>query len=144
MTTPKLVTANKFTTFNKNTAYVIPVTTKSGKLVIGESPIETSDLANIDLVSLGVSAELEALVRVPAPNGATFALVGIGSQPLSKHDLRNLGAASARKLASFKDVVVGFETLDSEDTAAILEGAALGTYAHNAYKGVTKGAEIKL
>jgi len=144
MTTPKLVTASKFTTFNKNTVYVIPVTTKSGKLVVGQSPIETSELATVDLASLGVSAELESMVRVPAPNGATYALVGIGSQPLSKHDLRNLGAASARKLATFKDVVFGFETLDSEDTAAILEGAALGTYAHNAYKGLSKGTEIKL
>ena len=144
MTSPKLVTANKFTSFNKNTAYVIPVTKKADKLVIGQTGIETSELAKIDLQSVGVSAELESLVRLPAPNGATYALVGIGSKPLSKTDLRNLGAASARKLSSFKDIVIGFETSDSEETAAILEGAALGTYTYNAYKGLTKGIEIKL
>ncbi len=144
MTSPKLVTANKFTSFNKNTAYVIPVTKKADKLVIGQTGIETSELAKVDLQSVGVSAELESLVRLPAPNGGTYALVGIGTQALSKADLRNLGAASARKLSSFKDIVIGFETSDADETASILEGAALGTYAHNAYKGLTKGVEIKL
>ncbi len=144
MTTPKLVTANKFTTFNKNTAYVIPVTKKSDKLVIGANGIETSELTQIDLQSIGASAEFESLVRLPAPNGATYALVGVGTKSLNKDDLRNLGAAVSRKLASFKDVVFGFETSNADETAAILEGAALGTYVHNAYKGLTKGAEIKL
>jgi leucyl aminopeptidase len=144
MSTPKLVTANKFTTFNKNTAYVIPVTKKADKLVIGSTGIETSEITKLELLSVGASAELESLVRIPAPNGATYALVGIGTKPLTKDDLRNLGAAVARKLSGVKDIVVGFETNDADDTAAILEGAALGTYAHNAYKGVTKGTEIKL
>lgn len=144
MTTLKLVSVNKFTSFNKNTAYVIPITKKADKLVIGSSAIETSELAKVDLQSIGASAELESLVRIPAPNGATYALVGIGNKDLTKNDLRNLGAASARKLSSFKDIVIGFETTDVEDASAILEGAALGTYSHNAYKGLTKGAEIKL
>ena len=144
MTTPKMVTSAKFIAFNKNTAYVIPVTKKSEKLVIGESPIETSSLATVDLAATGVSAELESLVRVPAPNGATYALVGIGTKPLTSNDLRNLGAAVARKLSSFKDVVIGFPTASSQDTATIFEGAALGTYVHNKYKGLSKGSELKL
>ena len=144
MTSPKLAISNKFTSFNKNTAYVIPISKKTGKLVIASTPVETSELAKVDFASIGVSAELESLVRIPAPNGATYALVGIGTKPLTKHDLRNLGAAVARKLSSFKDIVIGFETLDSQDTAAILEGTALGTYAHNKYKGLTSGTEIKL
>ena len=144
MSTPKLVTSNKFTSFNKNTAYVIPITKKAGKLAVGNSGVETSELAKVDLQAVGASAELESLVRIPAPNGATYALVGVGSDVLKQDDLRNLGAAVARKLSSFKDIVIGFETSDSADTAAIFEGAALGTYAHNAYKGVTKGTEIKL
>ncbi|MFM2024897.1 MAG: hypothetical protein RLZZ56_910 [Actinomycetota bacterium] len=144
MTSPKMVTSGKFTSFNKNTAYVIPVTKKSDKLVLAESPIETSALSTVDLASVGVSADLESLVRLPAPNGATYALVGIGTKPLTTNDLRNLGAAASRKLAGFKDVVIGFETADSTDTATIFEGAALGTYVHTKYKGLTKGAEIKL
>ena len=144
MTTPKLVTSNKFSSFNKNTAYVIPITKKADKLIVGLTGVETSELAKVDLAAIGASSDLEHLVRIPAPNGATYALVGIGSKPLTKNDLRDLGAAVARKLSSFKDIVVGFETLDSEDSAAILEGAALGTYAHTKYKGLTKPAEIKL
>jgi leucyl aminopeptidase len=144
MTTPKLVTANKFTTFNKNTAYVIPITKKSDKLVIAPSGIETSELSQIDFQSIGASAELETLVRLPAPNGATYALVGVGTKSLTKDDLRNLGAAVARKLSAFKEVVIGFATENAEESAAILEGAALGTYVHTAYKGLTKGVEIKL
>ncbi|CAB4533366.1 MAG: leucyl aminopeptidase [Actinobacteria bacterium] len=144
MTSPKMATSAKFTTFNKNTAYVIPVTKKSDKLVIGETSIEISDLAGVDLVGVGVSAELESLVRLPAPNGATYALLGVGTKPLTKDDLRNLGGAIARKLASFKDVVIGLPTSDSSETAVIFEGVALGSYVHTKYKGLTKGAEIKL
>jgi leucyl aminopeptidase len=144
MTTPKLVTASKFTTFNKNTAYVIPITKKGDKLVIGSTGIETSELTKVDLQSIGASAELESLVRIPATNGATYALVGIGSKGLDRDVLRDLGAAVARKLSSFKDVVIGFDTNSADDTAAIFEGSALGTYVHNAYKGVTRGSEIKL
>ena len=144
MTSPKMVTSGKFTSFNKNTVYVIPVTKKSDKLVLATSPIETASLTTVDLSSVGASSELEQLVRLPAPNGATYALVGIGQKDLSVHDLRNLGAAVARKLSSFKDIVFGLPTEDAAETTAILEGAALGTYAHNAYKGLTKGAEIKL
>ena len=144
MSTPKLGTANKFTSFNKNTAYVIPVAKKGDKLVLGSTGIETSEIAKVDLVGIGASAELEAMVRIPAPNGATYALVGVGTKELSKDDLRNLGAAVARKLSGTKDIVIGFETSNADESAAILEGAALGTYAHNAFKGVTKGVEIKL
>lgn len=144
MTSPKMVTSGKLTSFNKNTVYVIPVTKKSDKLVLATSPIETASLTTVDLSSVGASSELEQLVRLPAPNGATYALVGIGQKDLSVHDLRNLGAAVARKLSSFKDIVFGLPTEDAAETTAILEGAALGTYAHNAYKGLTKGTEIKL
>ena len=144
MTTPKMVTSTKFTSFNKNTAYVIPVSKKADKLVLAETPIETSALTTVDLAGVGVSADLESLVRLPAPNGATYALIGVGTKPLSKNDLRNLGAVIARKLASFKDIVVGLPTTDSNDTATLFEGAALGTYVHTKYKGLTKGAEIKL
>ncbi|MEY4554582.1 MAG: hypothetical protein RL197_1009, partial [Actinomycetota bacterium] len=48
------------------------------------------------------------------------------------------------KLSSFKDIVIGLPSKDASETTAILEGSALGTYAHNAYKGLTKGTEIKL
>ena len=144
MTSPKMVTSAKFTSFNKNTVYVIPISKKSDKLVIAETPIETSSLATVDLASVGVSVELEALVRLPAPNGATYALVGVGSKKLAIDDFRNLGASIARKLSSFKDVVVGLPTNDSKETAAIFEGAAIGLYAHDKYKGLTKGTAIKL
>jgi len=144
MTTPKMVTSAKFTSFNKNTAYVIPITKKSEKLLVGETSIETSSLATVDLAGIGVSSDLESLVRVPAPNGATYALVGIGTKELTQNDLRNLGAAISRKLSSFKDVVIGLPTRDSVDTATIFEGAALGTYVHNKYKGLSKGIELKL
>jgi len=144
MTSPKMVTSAKFTSFNKNTVYVIPISKKSDKLVIAETPIETSSLATVDLASVGVSVELEALVRLPAPNGATYALVGVGSKKLAIDDFRNLGASIARKLSSFKDVVVGLPTNDAKETAAIFEGAALGLYVHNKYKGLSKGTEIKL
>jgi leucyl aminopeptidase len=144
MTSPKMVTSGKFTTFNKNTVYVIPVTKKSDKLVLAATPIETSTLATLDLSSVGVSSDLEQLVRLPAPNGATYALLGVGDKELSTNDLRNLGAVAARKLSGFKDLVIGLSTRDASDTTAIFEGVALGTYAHNSYKGLTKGTEIKL
>ncbi|MEO0313272.1 MAG: hypothetical protein RL140_502, partial [Actinomycetota bacterium] len=144
MSTPKLAIANKFTSFNKNSVYVIPVTKKAEKLVIGASGIETSALAQLDLASVGASASLESVVRVPGPAGATYALMGVGNQPLSLNDYRNLGGAAVRALSSFKDIVLGFETKDAAEAAAVLEGASLGGYTHNKYKGLLKGAESKV
>ena len=144
MSTPKLAVVNKFTSFNRNSVYVIPVTKKAEKLVLGGTGIETASLAKLDLATIGASANLESIVRVPAPDGATYALIGIGSKPLSVDDLRNLGGAAVRALSSFKDIVLGFETSDAAESAAVLEGASLGGYTHTKYKGLLKGAESKL
>jgi len=144
MTTPKLSTTPKFNTFNKNAVYVIPVTKKGEKLVLGTSPVETSSLATIDLSLVGASSDFESLVRLPAPDGSTYALMGIGTKQLSLVDFRNLGGAAVRKLGGFKDVVLGFETESTEQVIALLEGAAIGGYTDNRFKGVKKGVENKV
>lgn len=144
MTTPKLITTLKFNTFNKNSVYVIPITKKADKIVLGETPIETSALATVDLAAIGASADLEAIVRIPAPGGATYALLGVGIKPLSQNDFRNLGAATSRKLANFKDIVIGILTQSPQETEALLEGASLGTYTHTSYKGISKGVGSKV
>ena len=144
MTTPKLVTANKFTSFNKNSVYVIPVTKKADRLILAETPIEVSELAKVDLANVGASAELESVVRIPAPDGATYALIGIGTKELSIDNIRDLAGAATRKLSSFKDIVLGFETKDASQATAALEGAAFAHYSHNKYKTVSKPADSKL
>lgn len=144
MSTPKLAVVNKFTSFNKNSAYVIPVTKKADKLILGQSGVETSALAKLDLATVGASATLESVVRIPGPDGATYALMGVGTAPLSIDDYRNLGGAAVRALSSFKDVVIGIETGNAEESAAFLEGASLGGYTHTKYKGLLKGSETKL
>lgn len=144
MTTPKLNTIAKFTSFNKNAVYVIPVTKKGDRLVLAGTPIETSALAKVDLGNVGASCEPESLVRLPAPDGATYALIGIGTKPLNRNDLRDLGASISRKLSGFKDIFIGLETKDAEQVGAILEGASLGTYLHTKYKGLKKAAENKV
>lgn len=144
MTSPKLVCTNKFTSFNKTSVYVIPVTKKAGKLTLAASGIETSAITKLDLSTVGASAELESITRIPAPDGATYALIGIGDKGLSTSDFRNLGAAIVRKLGAFKEVVIGIDTADLSDATAILEGASLGGYTHTKYKGLSTVTQSKL
>ena len=138
MTTPKLNVASKFTAFTKGQAYVVGITSKGDKPALANSPVDLTSIQNLDLAALGVSSKAESTMRVAAPNGAVFLLIGFGSSTPSRDDLRSLAGAASRELKESKEIVFGFATDDKDDVTAIFEGALLGLYQFGNYKGHNK------
>jgi len=128
MTKLKLSVTSKIPSFKAGQAYVLGMTTADGKLALRPHTVDASSLEGLDLGALGASAKLESLTKLPAPNGAIFALLGSGSEELDEDSLRELGAAAARQLGGAKEIIFDLPTDDDRDAVSILEGALLGQY----------------
>ena len=128
MTNIKLAVTSKIPSFKAGQAYVLGVTTSNGKLELRSHRVDTALLSALDLGVLGVSAKLESLTKLPAPEGAIFALIGTGSEELDEDSLREVGASAARQLAGAKEIIFDLPTDDDRDAVSILEGALLGRY----------------
>jgi leucyl aminopeptidase len=128
MTNLKLSVTSKIPSFKASQAYVLGLTTADGKLALRPHTVDASSLEGLDLGALGASAKLESLTKLPAPNGAIFALLGSGSEELDEDSLRELGAAAARQLGGAKEIIFDLPTDDDRDAVSILEGALLGQY----------------
>ena len=138
MTTPKMTVVSKYTSFAKGAAYVVGVTKKSGKLSLADSPVDTASIAPLDLGTLGVSAALESIVRVPAPNGAVFLLVGVGEKALMEQNFRDIAGAAARNATDIKDVIFALPFDSKAAVEATFEGAALAYYSFDVYLDASK------
>jgi leucyl aminopeptidase len=130
MTNIKLAVTAKIPAVKAGQVYVVGVTALKGKLQLREHSVDTSAIANLDLLSLGVTAKSESVSMVPGPNGTIFALLGTGSEEIDEDSLRELAASASRKLNSAKEVIFDLPTDDSRDAVAILEGALLGRYTY--------------
>jgi leucyl aminopeptidase len=128
MTKIKLAVTPKIPAFKAGQAYVLGVITTNGKLSLLPHSIDSTSLSGLDLASLGVSAKLESLTKLPAPSGAIFALVGAGSDELDEDSLRELAASASRQLQNAKEIIFDLPTDDERDAVCILEGAMLGRY----------------
>ncbi len=131
MTNLKLSVTQKIPAFKAGQVLVLGVTTEAGKLQLREHSIDASTLVGLDLASLGVSSKQEALVRIPGPNGAVFALLGTGTDELDEDSLRELGASAARQLNAAREIVFDLPTDDERDAVSILEGAMLGVHRYS-------------
>ena len=80
----KINFASKAPTFKKNLGFAIAVQELSKGIQLTKCSVDVSTLAKHDLGSLGASAKLESVSRVAAPNGAIFALIGVGSEKLTE------------------------------------------------------------
>lgn len=134
MSSLKITIASKSPAFKKDTAYVVGVKEQSKKLQLTKSDSDTSSLAKHDLEQLGATAASESITKVAAPNGAVFALLGLGSEKFDTNVLRNLGGAISRNLRSFTEVVVDLGPLNKDSALALIEGIQLGFYEYNGSK----------
>lgn len=119
--------------FAKDSVFVVPVIEKGGKLELAAGSIDVSSLKGLDLAKLGAKPSDDAVVRIPAPNGAMFALVG-GYRDGSAHALRYFGGTIGRSLNEFRQIVLGVAIGNDADAQALLEGYAIGHYAYTDYK----------
>jgi leucyl aminopeptidase len=94
----------------------------------------------LNLIALGATSKPESLIRVPGANGSIFALVGIGNEELDEDSLREVGAAAARSLKGFREIIFDLPTDDDRDAVSVIEGALLGIYS---YKNASTGHVTK-
>ena len=123
--------------FAKDSVFVIGVTEKASKLTLVSDSIDITSLKNLDLAKLGAKATPDSVVKVPAPNGAFFALVG-GIKNGDIDSLRYLGGTVGRTLGEFRQIVIGLPVKSEADAFALLEGYAVGHYSYDAYKSDAK------
>ncbi|MFF0202606.1 leucyl aminopeptidase [Streptomyces sp. NPDC005017] len=103
------------------------------------------------LETLGASGAEGEVTKLPAPAGFKTPLlvaVGLGTAPEKDAEygaeaLRRAAGAAARALTGIKKAGFALPLADSGDTGAIAEGALLGAYSFDVYKGNAKDAKAK-
>ena len=128
MTNIKFSIAPEIPSSNANQVVVLGVTNTTKGLALAEHTVAAEALEGLNLESLGVSAKLESIARIPGPGGSVFALIGIGEDELDEDSLRELAGAASRNLSSFKELIFDLPTNDERDAVSIVEGALLGLY----------------
>ena len=139
MSNLKISTTAKVPAFKKGTAFVIGVEESSKGMQLTKSNTDVSSLAKHDIEQLGGSSAIESVSRVAAPNGAIFALVGLGTEKTSKDKLsedqiRAVGGSIARSLNNVDELVIDFGSISKTLVIALAEGLMLGNYEYNGLK----------
>ena len=140
MTNLKIAVSTKSPSFKKDAAFVVGVKELSKKLTLTKSNFDTASLNRHDLALLGASASAESITRVAAPNGAIFALVGLGAEKLNESSIRGLGGAISRNLRDLTELVIDLGAINKSMLLALIEGIQLGNYE---YQGLKSTANIK-
>jgi len=92
------------------------------------------------LVAVGFAGGRDELVRLPgAAGGHPIAVIGV-PQNLDGDALRYAAGSAVRQLAGVESVTIAFPLDDRDLVAAVLEGAALGSYAFTEYRHASKAA----
>lgn len=144
MSSLKITVTNKVPAFKKDTVFVLGVKEQSKKVQLTKSLIDSTTLTRHDLEQLGASGTAEAITKVAAPNGAVFALIGVGTEKLDSNQLRSLGGAIARNVGIFAEVVVDLGATTEAQALALIEGFQLGIYEYNGRKSKASIKPIKL
>ena len=139
MSNLKISTTAKVPAFKKGTAFVIGVQESSKGMQLTKSNTDVSSLAKHDIEQLGGSSAIESVSRVAAPNGAIFALVGLGAEKTSKDkisedQIRAVGGSIARSLNNVDELVIDFGSISKTHVIALAEGLMLGNYEYNGLK----------
>jgi leucyl aminopeptidase len=115
----------------------------SGVVLIGARVVDGSAVVFAPDGFGAVAAQLDAvgfgggkdeLVRLPGGAGqAPIAVIGVAERP-DIDALRYAAGSGIRQLAGTSAVTIAFPTDDDEQLGAVLEGAALGSYAFTSYR----------
>ncbi|HEY9498032.1 MAG TPA: leucyl aminopeptidase [Terrimesophilobacter sp.] len=96
------------------------------------------------LSALGVTGAEDELRRLAPIGGAasSLALVGLGAGPVTANALRRAAGSAARQLTGVESIAIALPTSTQEDVLAVLEGAAIGSYAFTQYRSDVKPAKL--
>ena len=114
---------------------------KSKKLRIENSGVAVDERALLDaLTELAATGATDEITKIPGKSGKLVVVTGLGSS-LSNYShevLRRAAGAAARSLAGSNSATFSLPHSDAQGFAAIAEGALLGSYLFDQFKGATK------
>lgn len=99
------------------------------------------DSLRTSLTALGITGAEDEIRRLAVPTGAarSIALVGLGTVPLTPNILRRVAGSASRQLTGIQTLTLALPTETSDDVLAVLEGAAIGSYAFTKYRSKVSG-----
>ena len=120
-------------------------TTKGGKKTIsihsGDVKVDHAPLVEA-LNDVGATGAADEVIKLPGTTTKLVVLTGLGeTQPQSRfaHEvLRRAAGAASRSLAGHSSATFALPHSTAEEFAAIVEGAALGAYAFDEFRGTSK------
>jgi leucyl aminopeptidase len=130
----------------KDDVLVVGVSIKSGK---GALQIESGDLA-LDtkalistLNDLGATGKSDEVVRIPGTTTRLIVFTGLGKAQNKYPDevLRRAAGAAAQALAGNTSATFALPALTPQAVKAVAEGAGLGSYLFDQFRGSTKSAQ---
>jgi leucyl aminopeptidase len=100
----------------------------------GPELLQAEDALSTLLAPLGVTGAADEVVRAPG-HGAARAVVFVGvGATVDADSLRYAAGAATRQVRGLDSIVLSLPVADDATAAAVLEGAAIGAYAFNAYR----------
>ena len=111
------------------------LTIESGDLKIDLKPILAS------LIDMGATGSPDEVIKVPSSLARLIVFTGLGkkSNAYSHEALRRAAGAASRALAGSTGAVFSLPAKSLDNLSAVAEGAALGAYAFNEFRGSSKG-----
>lgn len=130
----------------KDDILVVGLAAKTGK---GALQIESGDLA-VDtkvllqmLADLGATGKADEITKVVGTSTRLIVFTGLGkATPTYEHEtLRRAAGAASRALAGNSSATFSLPAKDASSLRAIAEGAALGSYLFDQFRGATKSSQ---
>ena len=90
------------------------------------------------LEDLGATGAADEVIKLPGESTKLIVLTGLGSGEVSHESLRRAAGAASRSLLGHKSATFALAHRTVEELAAIAEGALLGSYAFDEFRGSTK------
>jgi leucyl aminopeptidase len=90
------------------------------------------------LVDMGATGAADEVIKLPGESTKLIVLTGLGSGEMNHEVLRRAAGAAARSLLGQKSATFALPHKNQEEVAAIAEGALLGSYAFDEFRGSTK------
>lgn len=108
---------------------------ESGDLVLDTKPLLDS------LRTMGATGKSDEVVKIPVAGFQLLVFTGLGkvTRKYPHEALRRAAGAATRSLAGNEAVAYSLPTPDLQSVSAIAEGAVLGSYNFDEFKGKTKG-----
>ena len=109
------------------------------KLEVLTSGIKFNTSAILEaLEDMGATGAADEVIKLPGESTKLILLTGLGSGEITHEVLRRAAGAAARALLGQKSATFALPHKTREEVAAIAEGALLGSYAFDEFRGSTK------